>query len=304
MVAIAVCNAGRRRRLVAIALIVDALARPLLILVMARISISTADTALIAYLVSATLLVVILGSVLSFSDWSIGNSEIVRRQDAGLVTGKSLIGDMASFAGPFVVFGILGAIGSHGERLLLAEWATWAEVGSYALMAQLVMTPNVLFTAIVNQFYLPIIFEHDPDGVRTIDRSFRIYILFSIFGVVVITAAAATSGPLIIPLFSSRAFLGHEHLLWLLGLSAGLFCFAQQLVLPGIRMNKPEIYMPAKLIHSLALLALSLFLVPRFGVDGMGVSALLSSTAYLCATMLANAWLKRSHKAEMLLVRP
>jgi len=83
-------------------------------------------------------------------------------------------------------------------------------------------------------------------------------------------------------------------LLWFLGLSAGLFCIAQQLVLPGLRLNRPSVYMPAKLIHSLTLLGLSLVLVPRWGVDGMGMASLLSSTAYLSANLLANAWLKRN----------
>jgi len=113
----------------------------------------------------------------------------------------------------------------------------------------------------------------------------------------VITTVIALLGPLLIPLFSTRAFLGHEHLLWFLGISAGLFCIAQQLVLPGLRLNRPAIYMPAKFIHSAALLGLSLVLVPRWGVDGMGVASLISSAMYLSAMMLANAWLKKDFKS-------
>jgi len=199
---------------------------------------------------------------------------------------------MMTYAVPFVLFGLLGAVGSHGERLILARWATWSEVGSYALMSQLVMAPNVLFVGVVNQFYFPLIFQHDPDGTGKVVRSFRFYLFLSVLGIVVITIAAATLGEFIIPIFSSKAFLGHEHLLWFLGISAGLFCIGQQLVLPGLRMNKPEIYMPAKFIHSGTLLALSFFLLPRWGIDGMGVASLLASAAYVCATLLANTWLK------------
>jgi O-antigen/teichoic acid export membrane protein len=63
-----------------------------------------------------------------------------------------------------------------------------------------------------------------------------------------------------------------------------------------LRLNKPAVYMPAKLIHSLTLLATSVVLVPRWGVDGMGVASLLSAIAYLSATMLANVWLDRNVK--------
>jgi O-antigen/teichoic acid export membrane protein len=167
-------------------------------------------------------------------------------------------------------------------------------VGSYALMAQLVGAPNLLFTAVVNQFYFPLVFQFDPSGTREVTRSFRLYLLCSVMGIIGITALVALLGPLLIPLFSTKAFLGHEHLLWFLGMSAGLFCIAQQLVLPGLRLNRPAVYMPAKLIHSLVLLGSSLLLVPRWGINGMGVASLVSSMAYLSATMLANLWLKRT----------
>ena len=212
------------------------------------------------------------------------------------VTSEHLTWTMTTFAAPFVVFAVLGALGSHGERLLLAKWATWSEVGAYALMAQLVMAPNVLFTAVINQFYFPLVFQFDPGGTRKTTRGFRLYLLISILGVTAITAVIAFSAPLLIPLLSTRAFLGHEHLMWFLGLSAGLFCIAQQLVLPGLRLNRPAIYMPAKLVHSLALLGPSLILVPKWGIDGMGVASLGASATYLSAMLLANAWLKRHPK--------
>jgi O-antigen/teichoic acid export membrane protein len=161
-------------------------------------------------------------------------------------------------------------------------------------MAQLAMAPNVLFTTVINQFYFPLVFQFDPGGTRDITRSFRRYLQISIFGAAAITALIALLGPLLIPIFSSRAFLGYEHLLWFLGASAGLFCIAQQLVLPGLRLNRPAVYMPAKLIHSALLLGLSFVLVPTWGVDGMGIASFVSSAGYLSAMMLANVWLKRT----------
>ncbi|QIP01733.1 lipopolysaccharide biosynthesis protein [Bradyrhizobium symbiodeficiens] len=295
IVLIATCNAARRRKFVAILQLAEAIIRPIFIVALTRIAAATANHAFVGYILSTSTLVGAIIVAWSFS------SRIERcdpdpdpDQIDESVTGEHLAWSMTSFAIPFVVFGLLGALGSHGERLLLASWASWADVGSYALMAQLAMAPNVLFTTVVNQFYFPLVFQFDPRGTREIKRSFRLYLLISILGIVGITVAVAASGALLIPIFSTKAFLGHEHLLWFLGVSAGLFCIAQQLVLPGLRLNRPGIYMPAKLVHSLVLLGLSLVLVPAWGVDGMGVASLLSSTAYLAATMLANVWLKRN----------
>jgi O-antigen/teichoic acid export membrane protein len=291
MVAVAVCNAGRKRKIVALVQVAEAVLRPTLILFILTLSVATAYHALLAYALSSFFLVVLITSI--WSSAAVPLIDISSTSADQSITAGRLTFNMMTYAVPFVVFGLLGAVGSHGERLLLAKWATWSEVGSYALMSQLMMAPNVLFIGVVNQFYLPLVFQHDPDGAGNIVRSFRIFLFLSVFGIVLITITAATLGEFIIPIFSSKAFLGHEHLLWFLGISSGLFCISQQLVLPGMRMNKPEIYMPAKFIHSASLLAFSFFLLPRWGVNGMGVASLLASAAYLCGTLLANSWLKR-----------
>ena len=293
MVGTAVFNAARKREYVGIVQSAEALVRPVLIIVITYLAASTASYALFAYLISSCLILFMIVALWSTNDWRATEPERTTFQFDESISAKHLTWSMTSFAAPFVVFGILGAIGSHGERLLLAKWANWSDVGTYALMAQLAMAPNVLFTTVINQFYFPLVFQFDPGGTRDISHSFRRYLLISIFGAGAITTLIALLGPLLIPVFSSRAFLGHEHLLWFLGASAGLFCVAQQLVLPGLRLNRPAVYMPAKLIHSVLLLGLSFVLVPRLGVDGMGIASLVSSAGYLSAMMLANVWLKR-----------
>jgi O-antigen/teichoic acid export membrane protein len=293
MVAIAVCNAARKRDVVGIAQGAEAFIRPSLIIAISYLTISNASHVLVAYLISTCLVGFIIVALWTMKDGKIRSSERDLQNDEG-VTSTHLTWTMTTFAAPFIVFAILGVLGSHGERLLLAKWASWSEVGSYALMAQLVMAPNVLFTAVINQFYFPLVFQFDPGGTRKMTRGFRLYLVISIFGVTAITAFIAISAPLLIPLFSTRAFLGHEHLMWFLGLSAGLFCIAQQLVLPGLRLNRPAVYMPAKFVHSLALLGPALILVPKWGIDGMGMASLIASASYLSAMLLANAWLKRN----------
>ncbi len=297
MVAIAVFNAARRREFVGIVQSSEALLRPLLIITVTYLAVSTAYYTLFAYLISSCLMLFVIAALWSTTGWQASLPERATRQFDASISAKHLTWSMTSFAAPFVVFGILGAIGSHGERLLLANWANWSDIGTYALMSQLVMAPNVLFATVINQFYFPLVFQFDPGGTRDLTHSFRRYLLISVIGAGAITTLIALLGPLLIPIFSSRAFLGYEHLLWYLGASAGLFCVAQQLVLPGLRMNRPAVYMPAKLIHSVLLLGLSFVLVPRWGIDGMGIASFVSSAGYLSAMTLANVWLKQTSKA-------
>src|SRR5581483_3418491 len=296
MVAIAICNAARKRDVVGIAQTSEAFIRPLLIVVVTYVTVASAHHTLVAYLISTCLVVAVIVALWASKERA-GRLEPSAARSGDNSPGTGLAWAMTTFAAPFVVFAVLGVIGSHGERLLLSKWVTWAEVGSYALMAQLVMAPNVLFTAVINQFYFPLVFQFDPSGTHKMTRGFSFYLLVSILGVTAITTGVALSAPLLIPLFSTTAFLGHEHLLWLLGPSAGFFCIAQQLVLPGLRLNRPAVYMPAKLVHSLALLGPSLILVPKWGVDGMGVASLIASVSYLLAMLLANIWLKRNLKS-------
>ena len=296
MIAVAVCNAARKRDVVGIAQTSEALIRPLLIIVVTYFTVASASHTLLAYLISTCLVVSIIVALWAMKEGPARGTDRGSLRSNESATSGSLAWTMTTFAAPFVVFAVLGVIGSHGERLLLAKWTSWSEVGSYALMAQLVMAPNVLFTAVINQFYFPLVFQFDPSGTHKMARGFRLYLLVSVVGVTAITAIVALTAAMLIPMFSTRAFLGHEHLLWFLGPSAGLFCIAQQLVLPGLRLNRPAIYMPAKLAHSLALLGPSLILVPKWGIDGMGVSSLAASATYLSAMLLANAWLRRNPK--------
>ncbi|MGJ4932301.1 lipopolysaccharide biosynthesis protein [Bradyrhizobium sp. HKCCYLS2038] len=303
-VMIAVFNAARKRQLVAILLIAEALLRPSLILALTRSPEPTAIEAMTGYVLTAGTTALMIVAFRYLLGWSSLERIWSRDSEPPAVQVRSLTWDMVFFAAPFLVFGLLGALGTHGERLLLARWVSWSDVGSYALMAQLVGAPNVLFTSALNQFYFPLIFQSDPGGTRQVGRSFRLYLLVSVAGIVVITATVATLGAYLIPLFSSRDFLGNEHLLWYLGMSAGLFWIGQQLVLPGLRLNRPAVYMPAKLMHSVVLLAASVLLVPAWGVSGMGLASVAAAAAYLVATLLANLWLRRTMGAREEVCRP
>jgi O-antigen/teichoic acid export membrane protein len=283
-VLLGILNAARARKSVALLQIIDAIGRPLLI-VLATTWFARNPTAVLAAYVISTAVISTIALAIPFS---LRTKLLGSKEAADAVSDKSLFSQMLAYAVPFVMFGIAGAMGSHGERLLLSAWVSWEEVGVYALMSQIAVTPAILLTGLINQFYLPVIFHQDPAGTSEFGSSFRRYLLASGAGIIVLAIAILLVGPIVIPLVSTSAFLGHEHLLGALVLSAGLFGMGQQLVLPGLRAFRSFIYILPKVIHSAVLLLAALLLVPAYGLDGMAASSVVAAALYAISVIVAN----------------
>ena len=186
------------------------------------------------------------------------------------------------------------AVGSHGERLLLTEFVSWKDLGIYALLMQLAMAPNLVMTNFISQYYLPVLFQSDPLASGKLGRSYQYYLAINIVGMLAIATCMVALGQWVVPLFSSAAFLGHEHLLWYLVLSAGLFNLGQQLVVPGMRENRLRAYLPSKILHSIALLFIALLLVPKWGITGMALASMSAAAAYTLSIICANVYIART----------
>ncbi len=286
MVLLGILNAARARRSVAALQVLEAIGRPALIFASTGWLMTSPDAVLVAYVISAT---VISGIALTIP-FGLRSKLLTAGEMTGMASDKSLFHQMLLYILPFVIFGVAGALGSHGERLLLAAWVSWEEVGVYALMSQIAVTPALLLTGLINQFYLPVIFHQDPGGTADFGPSFRRYLLVSAGGIAVLAFVVLIAGPYLIPLISTKAFLGHEHLLALLVVSAGFFGMGQQLVLPGLRALRSYIYIGPKIIHSAALLVGAMLLVPGYGLDGMAVASVSAAALYAMAITLANKY--------------
>jgi O-antigen/teichoic acid export membrane protein len=291
MVPLAAINAARSRKLVAGLQIADALLRPALVLVIAYFVTCSASDVITSYIATSAIIIFVT-AFLAMSAVRALRPQLPR--SLGVVATDSIVGQMSSFSSLFAIFGVLGAIGSHGERLLLIEFVSWKDVGVYALLMQLAMAPNLIMTNLINQYYLPVVFQSDPLGSGRLGRSYQYYLACNIGGMLAIAACVAILGQWIVPLFSSTAFLGHEHLLCYLAMSAGLFNLGQQLVLPGMRENRLSAYLPSKLLHSVALLCLALLLVPKWGITGMALASMSAAATYTISIICANVYLARS----------
>jgi O-antigen/teichoic acid export membrane protein len=288
---LAAINAARLRKWVAGLQIADALLRPTLVLAVAFLAAHSSSDVISSYILTSTIIIAASG----FLAMSVGhNLRLPLSQTLRALASNTLVGQMSSFTLLFVIFGVLGAVGSHGERLLLIDFVSWSDIGIYALLMQLAMAPYLVMTNLINQYYLPVVFHSDPLASSKLGRSYQYYLAINVLGVLAIAVCVAALGRWIVPLFSNTAFLGHEHLLWYLALSAGVFNLGQQLVLPGMRENRLSVYLPSKMLHSVALLCLALLLVPKWGITGMALASMTSAVVYTLSVICANIYLSRT----------
>ncbi len=277
-------NAGRLRKAVALAQGVETIVRPMMMLGASFAFGAEISAVLAAYIASSLLVLAVLWAV--FVRF---RKEILEGKPATpSVVGADLFGQMIAYVLPFVVFGVVGAVGSHGERFLLAAWLPWEQVGVYALLSQLALAPTVLLMNLVNQFYLPVVFQHDPHGKKVLAGTARGYFIVSAVGTAVLATAIVVAGPDLVRLASTRAFLGYEYLLVPLVISAALFGMAQQLWLPGLRALRTVIYIVPKTVHTVSLLTAAVLLVPAFGLTGMAIASLIAASLYALSVIVAN----------------
>lgn len=272
MIFLGLLNAARARLTVCIVQCFDAVFRSAAIFVAATFLDHDPSTLLLAYTIAA-----LAAPAVSF----IG---LLQLQVHTGSRDTSMFRQMVGYAAPFSIFGALGAMSGYGERLLLAAWVPWQEIGIYALMSQITLAPTTFFVSVANQFYLPLLF-HQATASRP---DLKPFLAVNGIGLLVIATAATLGGPYLVLWLSSSSFAGYAHLLGFMAVSAGLFCVAQQLVLPGMVATKPSVYLAAKVVHAIILFVGAFLLVPDYGIKGMVIVSLISSALYLVAVVVTN----------------
>lgn len=287
-VAAAVLNGARRRRRVAVAQMVEIVVRLAALAIAFAFLERSAFALLCAFVIgsAAGLIVLLTGWRQSFGGFWSHSVDRARL--------KQRFASMASYAWPFVLFGLVGVVGSHGERLILAQLAPLQDVGRYAVISQLANAPLALCLGVVNNFAYPILFGKEARGGSIYsDRGLRYYSLASLAVIGGLTIAVAIFGQPVLLLLTKEKFADSGSLMILMVLSSGIFNVGQQLVLLGLAANKSSIYIFPKLGHSIALLAGASILVPIYGLLGMAWAQLGCAIFYALAVALANYRLKQ-----------
>jgi O-antigen/teichoic acid export membrane protein len=287
---VATYNAARRRRIAAAGQIAEAALRPMLIALLIVWLGGVAEVALAAYgltaLVILTMLVILIRPS-ALLDGTSPQGAVVRRGEPVRVPRE-----MLRYTWAFLVFGVAGALGSHGERLLLIAWVPWKAVGIYAAMSQLAGLPTAFLLGVINQFYFPLVFQNmareRPHPAAFVSRGYARYLTASLLVIALGAAAVTLFGEQILALVTTEDFGGYEGALWVLAASAGVFHIGQQLTLEGLAANRPARYIIPKLLHSISVVGLALVLVPRYGIIGMAWASLFGAAIYATAVVAAN----------------
>jgi O-antigen/teichoic acid export membrane protein len=274
----------------AIVQILDALLRPLfVVLAVATVSRSSEVAVTATALAAAGVLLVsfrpcqqlVLRAGLGDATVSIaGDAETLRR-------------DMRNYLMPFVMFGAVSLIGLYGDRWVIQTVAGSEEVGIYAVMYQIASAPVVIALGLLNQFAYPIVFARQGNGraagsATRKDGSYQAMLAVSALVIGVLCVIAYVFGESVLLLFASRSFTDHHHLLWVLVVGVSFFHFAQQMTLLGFSARRPSVYVWPKLAHSLLLLIFGVVLGGKLGMQGVAIAFVAASIVYLALVVHAN----------------
>lgn len=208
---------------------------------------------------------------------------------------QSLGQDFTRYAASFSLFAVPGIFAVYGDRWLIQQAMTDADVGIYVALAQIAAAPANLLLSIFSQTLNPILFQRagaasSPASVRA--SRFLLYraLVFFVFSLFVVVVVSAIFGATLVQWMTSAAFAQHGSLLWNLVLSAAVFQIGQALAAEAFVYNRPFLMFFPKTAHALVFLGLAFLLVGERGLEGVALAAVFAAFVYLILVVVMNAW--------------
>jgi O-antigen/teichoic acid export membrane protein len=270
--------AMRLRRSAALFMGLDAWLKPILAIGLMALIDRSADVALTGYCAGSIVVALFQGTSL-------------RPMVAGWVDTKSpeatLKTQFVTYAWPFAVFSVLGAVSQYADRWLVQVLQGETAVGIYAALYQLASAPILLLMGIFNQFAVPIIFDLTQDQKRA-RVAWRMIVGAGLLLLMFVAGVAFMFARPIISVFASPLFVPHADALWLLVLGIAFFQMGQVLITSGLVAYRSSVYVRAKVFQATTLVAIAWPLTSFLGVIGTSLALLASSTIYLAAVVFAN----------------
>lgn len=274
-------NAARQRKHVALYQGLDVAVRPLMALGALVILGNSGSSALVGFTVGAL--------IISLSQWrSIAFMFRVQMADVpGEALSRELVSarvrEMIGYATPFLHFSVAAAVAMYGDRWMLQGMLGAAGVGIYAAMYQLANAPLSLVSTVAAQFVVPIVFGNDARQGSHVTAAMIVGVLS-----LVIVFAFYMYGQPILEMLTSTKFSEAHDALWPIALGIAIFNVAQLLVVRGLHLRKPNVYIVPKFIQALALIGGSYVFIGQWGIMGMAAALVGSSVLYLLFVLKAN----------------
>lgn len=288
-------NTRRQRRGYALLQSGDALLRLLLAVVAVYFFEASAAWALAGFLCGSLILATLARR---------GLNRLQDHSTAGLDARDVSIGSsFTRYAASFSLLALPAAAAAYGDRWLIQQMLTAADVGVYVAIAQIANAPANLVQAVFSQTLAPILFQragnaHSPDAVeasRTVlYRS--VWLLMALLAIMVIISYLFDRR--IVGLLTSVEFVSHARLLWLLVLAAAIFQLAQALASEAFVFNRPFLLFYPKMAHAMIFLGLSVWLAGVFRLEGVAIAAVVAAFFYLFFVVTANRYAVRRYLAS------
>jgi len=202
--------------------------------------------------------------------------------------------EFGNYAFSITLFAIPAIFASYGDRWIIQQTLTAAQVGIYVALAQIANAPANLMLAVFSQTINPIIFQRAGDSLsiesmRDSRRQLYRALLLLAALLALMTGVSYVYGEWIVAILTSADFVPHAGLLWVLVLAAAIFQIAQALAAEAFLYNRPLLLFSPKMAHAVVFLGISLWLVSGRQLEGVAIAAVVAALAYLPLVLAVNA---------------
>jgi len=202
--------------------------------------------------------------------------------------------EFKAYAASFMIFSGFAAISLYSDRWVLQTVSGAYAVGVYSALYQIAASPVNLFFAMVNQLVVPIVFERAgamTTRMQAESSSLLVTQTALISGIVMIgvTVCAYFFGESIAQLLTNRTFAEQSSMLWLTVSGISIYNIGQVYSLKGLYHNQPKIYFWPKGLQAISFLITAYLLAQRTGIQGVAVALCVSSLIYLFSVLFVNS---------------
>ncbi|MBI3526323.1 MAG: oligosaccharide flippase family protein [Betaproteobacteria bacterium] len=214
--------------------------------------------------------------------------------------------EFGGYAFSITLFAIPAIFASYGDRWIIQQTLSIAQVGFYVALAQIANAPANLMLAVFSQTINPIIFQRAGDSssieaMRSSRHQLYRALLLLAFLLALVTGVSYVFGEWIVVILTSPDFAPYAGLLWVLVLAAAIFQIAQALAAEAFLYNRPFLLFLPKMLHASVFLGMALWLVVGSQLEGVAIAAVVAAAIYLPLVLTVNA---RAAKARGLDVSP
>lgn len=279
----------RKRKIVSLHQGLDAWLRPALAVALISLFSNIGYIALLGFMFGATLV------TLSQIYFSLRIEEI--KNNMGFTPNKERIRavtqEFSRFSAPLVLLAVFAVVSMYSDRWILQALFDTKEVGIYAAIYQIANGPIVFIFGIIQQFIVPIIFEHAAEinsekKNRVADKLLIQTLFIAVLLMVILLIMLFFCGDKLLMILTNRDFAKHPYLLWLITLGISLFNIGQLISVKGFYLNRTGVYLNSKVLHSVSFIILVFLFGRRYGVYGIVVSSCISSLFYLGGILFVN----------------